>query len=216
MYLSGDARKIARLLYSKWPERADISTNEAIHMEQAILTYYPNPILKMMEDMISKAKPDKLDRYADFTYHYPALRRITNKRSSNPPNILDTMFGTVFEYLQNSLLCGDYNYDALLQMIELSKCSDGMASQLPRAVKIAKEAGVYTIPYVYAICQREWSEKQAHMRRMSELDNKAVNPIIKQSDSNMGMIEKISIMARWEQRKENARLENLARRHFNA
>jgi len=207
MFLTNDSRKIHRFLDSKFDNRT-ITIEEAIATEQAILKYYPNPIISIVTDMLKKAKPEKLANYANFSYHLPAMRRITSKRSVNPPIIIGwNEFRTVFELMQK-LLVVDYNHDTLLIMIEIAKGLPGSWSHmdLMTAINTAITCGARSPAYVMAIIQKAFATKQAKIIRANEIADTA-QPVIATKDKSISFIETLSIMAQWEDRKINNDLE---------
>lgn len=208
--MTNDSRKIVRFLLSKFPERQEPDVDEIIALEQSIMAYYPNPIIKVMEGMIEKAKPEKLPNYANFIYHLPGLRRITSKRASNPIKLISRDEFKKILLILDKLIIVDYNLDTLLTIIELANgIESGRWNELSvrKSVETARQAGVYSPNYVYAIVQREHAEKQAALQRAQEVANSAQSAEVKQQQSNMSIIEQMSIEALWNERKENAELE---------
>lgn len=212
MYMTNDSRKIVRFLKSKFPNRQEPDIDEVIALEQSILAYYPNPIINVMEGMISKAKPEKLDNYANFSYHLPGLRRITSKRSKDPAKLVGWDSFKEILLIFEKLIVVDYNHDGLLLLIDVA---DGIDSRrwnqlaVRKAIETARQAGVHAIQYVHAILQREYAERQASLQRAQEVVNSAQSAQVQQVQNGMSFIEQLSIEASWNDRKENSELERM-------
>lgn len=198
--MSNDARKIQRFLALKFGEyNPEIDT--VIAMEHAILRYYPKPIITVMEGMISKAKPEKLDNYSDFSYHLPGLRRITSKRAKNPPELIGWHeFKEVLQKLE-PLIIVDYNMDVLLTIIQLAK--DATESKfsmldLANAVNVSREAKVYSVQYAVAVLQKKMAERQESIRTLRGLESMAESSqTVIDDKSAMTFMEEVAIQERW-------------------
>jgi hypothetical protein len=210
MFMSNDARKIMRFLASKFGGRPEPDVDEIVALEQSILAYYPNPIINVMDDMISRAKPEKLDNYANFTYHLPGLRRITSKRSKNPRKLIGWESFRETLIIFNKLLVVDYNHDTLLLLIDIA---DGIDQHkwnqltIRKAIETAIQAGVRSVQYVNAIVQREYAERQATLQRAREIVDSAQPAEVGPAQHGMNFIEQMSAEAMWNERKENSDIE---------
>ena len=211
--MSNDARKLQRYLALVFGEyNPEIDT--VIAMEHAILRWYPKPILTTMENMITKAKPEKLANYADFSYHLPGLRRITSKRSTNPPELIGWVeFKEVLQRLEPVIIV-DYNVDVLLAIIELAK--DATAKKftmldLANAVNVSREAKVYSVQYAVAVLHKKMAERQESTRALRELENMAEPSKIVDNEQTMTFMEKVAIQERWKARQSEIDMETKMR-----
>ena len=213
-FMSNDARKISRSLEMSFgSHNPDI--DEIIAMEQSILQYYPKSIISVMCDMIGKAKEEKKANYANFSYSLPGLRRITTKRSSNPRKLIGwETFKQVYSAL-SKLIIVDYNTDVLMQMISIADAVDNRSATMHDigiAVNTSVQCNNYSVQYAGAILNRRIAEKALASEKAKAIDNMTVSADVKEAKQQISFIERMSIEALWNERKENSDLEERLRR----
>lgn len=208
LFMSNDARKVQKFLDSKFNNR-EVTLEEIVATEQAILRYFPNPIINIVGDMLKRAKPEKLGNYINFSYHLPAMRRITSKRSEDSVDLIKwSGFYTTLSLFQ-TLLVVDYNHDTLLCLIDIAQRYDNgnwSYNNMSKAITLAIASGVRSPQYVMAILQKEYATKQATLCRANDIVNTAQSPVVKKGDS-ISFVEQMSVMATWDERKANNDIE---------
>lgn len=171
MITSKDAKKVIKWL-DKWGTQ--VSSDDVYEVERGILHYYPAAICSAIPQCTKRGKVTTVEALQTI---YKALGKQRIREGGVAIQELSDATKHIYRIITTGYLVDDFNFDALKTILIEIPNMDTSNIDIRKAILSARQAGVFSIPYLMAILQHRDAVKQARKVSIHVRHEKIINSI---------------------------------------